>query len=328
MKKLPSWVKPLLRILVGAAVFAVVVFSQDLHKLGHELAHASKAGVIIAAAMYFLALFVSAFRWREYLEALEFHFPYATLFRLYFVGTFFNAFLPSGVGGDAYKALRIGKARGATPRAFSSVFLDRFAGIVGLAVIGLVLSLVRLFGGDHSWVPAIAALCCVGILGAALLLVGPGEKLLGKGRFIKREGWGGKLREMVRGIHEAGRHPRAAWAGIMLGVLFQGMFVVYHIVLANALGIHLPFTVYSCIIVLISVAILIPLAPGGLGMVEFVYVQSLLHYGVTKPVATAFALLLRAVMMLASASGGIVYLVFGGDVAPVAPTPDPVRIKS
>ncbi|GAC1425132.1 MAG: hypothetical protein NVSMB57_16790 [Actinomycetota bacterium] len=317
-KKLPSWLKPVIRVAVGAAVFVFLILRTNLHDLGSQLSHTNASLVVVAVLVFFFGLGVSALRWREYLVALDYPMPYPTLFRMYFVGTFFNAFLPTGIGGDAYKAVRIGKARGNTPRVFSSVFLDRFAGIVGLALLGGGSAIVRLATGDRSWVVALAALGALGILGAAGLLLGPGERLLGRGRLIKETGIGGKLREMIRGIHQAGRHPRAAARGMLLGILFQALVIVYHMVLASALHIHVPVLVMASIIVLISVAILIPISLSGLGVLEFVYIHALHLYGTPIATATAFALVLRAVLLLSSGAGGIVYLVFGGDVAPLA----------
>src|ERR1051326_6968165 len=129
--------KLLIRVAVGAAVLAFLFVKADLHQLWHTLKQARVEYLVFAAGAIFAGLLVSALRWKAYLDALEMPLPYATLYRLYFVGTFFNAFLPRGVGGDAYKAVRRGRDGDSMPPAFASVFLDRFAGIVGMAGIGL-----------------------------------------------------------------------------------------------------------------------------------------------------------------------------------------------
>src|SRR5207245_8286775 len=121
----------------------------------------------------FANVFVSALRREAYLGALEIDMPFATTVRLYFVGTFFNAFLPSGIGGDAYKAVRVGRSRGALTGAVASVFLDRFAGFVALGFIGLVGAAAELAAGDKLRVAAVATVLSAGVLGAAgVLLLG------------------------------------------------------------------------------------------------------------------------------------------------------------
>src|SRR5258708_40333814 len=106
--------------------------------------------------------------------------PYPTLLRLYFVGTFFNSFLPSGIGGDAYKAVRIGRARGGIASAFASVFLDRFAGFIGLSGLGLLGAITTLvIHQKHLKAALLSAGLSAGTLSAARSPLLRGARLLG-----------------------------------------------------------------------------------------------------------------------------------------------------
>jgi glycosyltransferase 2 family protein len=313
--------KLLLRIGIGVTVVAVLILRiphKDRVELGHALRTASPPWVIGAALALFCGIVVSALRWRAYLDALEIYMPFPTVLRLYFVGTFFNAFLPSGIGGDGYKAVRVGKARGGIPTAVASVFLDRFAGFIGLAGLGLVGALITLvLRQQHLQIALIAAVLSAGMIGGALILLIWGERLLGRGRLIKEHGIGGKLREAVRAIHAAGRHPQAAARGYFFGVLFQMLVLTYHICAAHALHItQISVFQMTGVVVIISLATLIPLSPGGLGFRETAYVTVLGTLGVARhpDLRLAFALLILVVLLLTSAAGGLVYIVAGGDV--------------
>jgi len=48
------------------------------------------------------------------------------LFKLYFVGAFFNNFMPTSIGGDVYKVYKLGKKIDSPVVGFSSVFTERF----------------------------------------------------------------------------------------------------------------------------------------------------------------------------------------------------------
>lgn len=311
-------VKMLIRILVGAGVFGFLIWRSDVGELWDKLKEADVGYLLGALGAIFSGLFVSALRWRAYLDALEIPLSYATLFRLYFVGTFFNAFLPTGIGGDAYKAIRLGRGKESLAPAFASVFLDRFAGVVGMAAIGLVSSSYLLASGDvRRRVPLLALAASVAIMGTAATLLLGGERLLGRGRLIKHEGIGGRIRRAIRQIHAAGRHPDAAARGYMFGVLFQGLVFTYHVMIAKALGggfEQVPIAAFAAIVVISSLATMIPLSVNGLGFREGAYIWALGRYGVEHDVALAFALLVLAALLLSSIVGGIIYIALGGEV--------------
>ncbi len=312
--------KILIRILIGAGVFGFLIWRSDVGELWNTISDADVADLLGALGAIFCGLFVSAFRWKAYLDALELPLSYATLFRLYFVGTFFNAFLPTGIGGDAYKAVRLGRGKDSLAPAFAAVFLDRFAGVVGMAAIGLVSSTYILAAGeaDRSGsyrVPLIALGLSLLIMGTATVLLLGGERLLGRGRLIKHSGIGGRVRRAMRQIHSTGRHPGAAARGYLYGVVFQALVLTYHVMIARALGIdEVPILAFASIVVISSLATMIPLSVNGLGFREGAYIWALGRYGVEHDTALAFALLVLAALLLSSIVGGIIYVALGGEV--------------
>jgi len=311
-----SPLKFVLRILVGVAVVAVLVLrTPDREQLLDALRRADPAWVSLAASAILVGVATSAARWSAYLDALEIPMPFATTLRLYFVGTFFNAFLPSGMGGDAYKALRIGKAHGAYTPGLASVFLDRFAGFVALAGIGLIGALVELIAGEQLNVARVSAVLSLGMIGAASLVLFAGERLLGGGRLVKMHGIGGKLRAAVRAIQAAARHREAAGRGYLFGLLFQVLVLAYHLALGRALGLGaISIAGMTGIVVVASLAALVPLSPGGLGFREAAYVWAFGAFGVDHATALAFALLVLAILLTSSAVGGVIYVIAGGEL--------------
>lgn len=309
-----------IRVGIGLAVITLlVVRTPDRAALGRALREADPAWAIGAALTLFIALGVSALRWRAYLDALELDVPLGTVLRLYLVGTFFNAFLPSGIGGDAYKAVRIGRARGGTMTApLASVFLDRFAGFVALAALGLIGVVLELLLGDKELdVAVVAFVLSAGMLVAACLVLFGGERLLGRGRLIKESGIGGKLRGAARSIHAAARHPEAAARGYAFGLIFQMLVLTYHLFAARALGLTgISIGAMTGVVVIASLATIIPLSPGGLGFREAAYAWALGSFGVSSEHALAFALVILMVLLATSAAGGLVYVIAGGEVRP------------
>lgn len=301
------------RVAIGAAVLAFVVL-RDPGALLDALARANALLVVAAAAVLLVGLCVSALRWRAYLEALEIPLRWRTLLRMYFVGTFFNAFLPTGVGGDAYKAVRIGRANSAGARAFASVFLDRFAGLVGMALVGMLGVVVELVAGRRTRVAGVSLVLCAAVLAGATLLLVAGDRFVV--RFIPDRRWGAPIRRAMRAIHETARHPVAAARGYALGVGYQALLLVEHLLLARALGVEQAGVgALAGVMVIAQVATLVPLTINGLGFREAGYVWALSAYGVQEGPARAFAVVVLAILLATSVIGGIAYVVAGGDVS-------------
>lgn len=308
-----------LRLAIGLGVLAFLLL-RDPGSLVDAVAEARPGWVLLGLVTFLVGLGVSALRWRAYLQALDLRLPAGTLLRLYVVGTFFNAFLPTGVGGDAYKALRVGKARSRGPEAFASVFLDRFAGVTALALVGLVGTAIELLQQDSDLrVASVSILLSGGILlGGFVVLVG-GERLLGRGRLVKRHGIGEKIRGVARAIRAAGRHPAAAVQGYLLGSVFQLLMLGMHLAVARGLGLTgVSAGAMAGILVISSMATMIPATINGLGFREAAYVWALGTFGVAAAPARAFAVLVLAILVSASAVGGLVYMVAGGEVGRIA----------
>src|SRR5262249_16706501 len=88
-----------------------------------------------AVALYVGAQVVSALRWRWLAEPLGFRRPLAEFTAFYFIGMYFNLFLPTSVGGDVVRAWYLDGGSGRKLPAFLSVFVDRFSGLLVLLVL-------------------------------------------------------------------------------------------------------------------------------------------------------------------------------------------------
>lgn len=309
----PSARRVAIRIVVGFGVIAFLVARADLRRIGEVMGDARPAYIAGAFVVIVVGIVVSAVRWQAYLKPLHLTLPVPTLFRLYFVGVFFNAFLPTGIGGDAYKAIRLRRGPGTLAAAFASVFLDRYAGAVGLALIGMSAAIVRLAAGDTSRVVLLSLLLSAAMLGAAGVMVLFGERLLG-GR-LGRTRVGVRVRRMLRAFETGARDPAANARGIGAGLAFQAAVLGYHVLLAEALGFGIPVAALAALVVISSLATMIPVTINGLGFREGAYVWALGVYGIGHDAAFAFALLVLGVLLGASAVGGIVYIAAGGHVA-------------
>lgn len=304
-----------LRVGVSAVIVAVLVARMDLSRIVDVLAQGRLELQVAALGVMIMLLVVGSVRWQAFLRTLGLTLPPATALRLYFVGTFFNAFLPTGVGGDAYKVYRLRTiGRGLAPPV-TSVILDRLAGLVGLALIGAVAVLSRLSREDHRG-PVLAAgalsLCVLATVAFGWL----GRSALGRCLSTSSSGRsarGGMKAVAVQGLEALGE-PRAVGVGVAGGLLAQALTLAAMALLLISLRAELALDALATVMVVAGIAASLPVTVNGLGVREGTLVWALTAYGLSQETAFAFAILVLGLLVTSSAVGGLVYVVAGGAV--------------
>jgi uncharacterized membrane protein YbhN (UPF0104 family) len=90
----------------------------------------------LAILTYILSKVIAAYRLNIYFKNINLYMPQWQNIKLYWLGMFYNFFLPGSIGGDAYKVILLTK-RFKTPykKTTTAVLLDRFSGLLALGVI-------------------------------------------------------------------------------------------------------------------------------------------------------------------------------------------------
>ncbi|MEM7617133.1 MAG: lysylphosphatidylglycerol synthase transmembrane domain-containing protein [Pseudomonadota bacterium] len=99
----------ILKIIISVILIYLVINAIDLTKISSLLGNVNY--MIIAVCILFLLIsnLVSAFRMQRYFNYEELSMPYIVAVKYYFIGLLFNFLLPSGIGGDGYKAYLLKK---------------------------------------------------------------------------------------------------------------------------------------------------------------------------------------------------------------------------
>ena len=272
--------------------------------------------MLAALAVFLSGIVVNAFRWQQFLRPLGLALPPRTLVRLYFVGTFFNAFLPTGFGGDAYRSLMMRQASGTMAPPLATAFLERLAGLAGLAILAVVGALLRLAAGDRgsvTWTGLSLSLAVLAVSAIALTLAGSARRA---GDGAPPSGLRAKLRLFADAFATAGRERPAVVRGVAIGVVSAALLVAVHAFLVRSVSADIPIAALPVIVVIASLTTVLPVTINGLGLREAAYVWCLGAYGVSHDVALAFALLVLGVTLASSAVGGVVYALAGGELSP------------
>jgi len=97
---------------------------------------------------------------------------------------------------------------------------------------------------------------------------------------------------------------------LLISALFYLFYIWMHRVVGTALGISISFSTLTAIVTMTSIASMIPISLGGLGIREGSYFYFLSLLGVSRPTGVAFGIAILAVTLFLSFTGGILIYVF------------------
>jgi len=294
---------------VSIVLIALIINMAGAGRVREQLSGISIPVFLAAVAIENFGVAVSAKKWQMLLKIKGSGIPFLTAWKYYYIGTFFNAFLPTSVGGDAIKAYALSKNLERREEAFSSVIMDRMTGLIAVLGIGSV-SLVA------GWkiIPEAALMLCLPIFILPVILLLLTFKTDIFGRMIK---WRifyrfGKFRDFVEKTYVSVREYKNM-KGELLPVMLISLFyhfllVMNNYVLSIALGLDIPIHYFFVFIPVAEILVFLPVTLQGFGVREGTYVA--LFSSVNLESAKSFALGFsdQIVKLIGNAIGGFVYL--------------------
>ncbi|MCX6784076.1 MAG: flippase-like domain-containing protein [candidate division WWE3 bacterium] len=232
----------------------------------------------------------SSLRWQVLLAARGPKVPFLILLKLYFIGVFFNNFMPSSVGGDIVKAYKLSKY---TDQAFDSsisVVMERATGLFVLIFIGFTAQMfVYKLIGVAIFVGFLIA-CGIGLLiGDKVSKIHP------------------KIRKLWLAFIFYKDRPKALAAAIGLSFLIQGLSMAFQYLTFSALGYHLPFWQAMVVFPVTNFVTFLSLLPNGWGAQEALYALLFGLIGINKTISVTVSLVGRLVTLLVALLGGLIY---------------------
>jgi glycosyltransferase 2 family protein len=139
------WLKTALTLLQLAVTIALLwwLFHDPARReiMAEALAAADWRWMLAALAAAGACEFFGIIRWQLLLRMLNVHVPIGAVTRLFFIGAFFNQFLPGTTGGDVVRVLYLMRDHPEHRTAgFLSVAVDRLLAVLVLVVMGLAVA--------------------------------------------------------------------------------------------------------------------------------------------------------------------------------------------
>lgn len=304
-----SWKKIVLKIVVSAILLFVISTKVNMEELLENTRLLDYRYAIFVPIFIAIHYFIGGFRWKQLLLSEEAkNVPTKYLINLYFIGAFFNNFMPTSIGGDVYKMYQLGRKIKDNAVGFSSTFVERFTGMASLVLISyfgllktmpfwvnllpveiqtnsllVILFKIALFSG--FWVAAIIGFLSLNIL-------------------AKKIGLFRKIRDSLLVYKDA---KKALFIAFLTSFLIQIFSILPQYFVFLSLGLEVPFTYAIFVLPLIAFAGFFIPSLNGFGVQDALYMSFLGMVGVSGSMALSASLLYHFARLLVSLIGGVLY---------------------
>jgi len=275
------------------------------------------AGVL---GIFIISQIIIGLRWWLLLRSQRIFIDFWAVVRLYFLGWFYNNFMPGSVGGDLLRAWYVTKH---TPKKFEavlSVFVDRVIGLASTLIIAAFFYLLFIRGqgktipfesqvGFLKWVLFWVIIVIV-VIFCVLLLHKTTRSILARAWLYIRTPAIRMIVKLKDAIVIYCSKPGTILVVFALTVFLQLLTITGFWLLGLNLGIEAGIEYYYVFFTLTWVLGAVPVSIGGAVVVEVLLASMFINFaGVGEEPASALALCQRAVWMLASLPGAAIHLI-------------------
>lgn len=267
--------KILLKVTVSAILISWFLFRNDNSQIVSSLSNVSIFVFIIAVFITIVAIYSNSIKWQLLLPQYRIR----ELFRTNLIGQYYSLLLPGQIAGEVAKAFHLSRNESGTGEIAASITIDKITGLVGAVFV------VGIFGLLMTAMPIskmiIGVLVALAVAAVAALYV---ARIIWQ-RFTFK--------------------TKIIFASILFGVAYQLFSVVVTMLIARDVGIMVSFYDWCWMLSLLSIALLLPITLGGLGLREATLVGLLALFSVPSEKALALSFVLFGIQIAVSALGGI-----------------------
>ncbi|MFQ5587047.1 MAG: lysylphosphatidylglycerol synthase transmembrane domain-containing protein [Thermodesulfobacteriota bacterium] len=306
MKK--GYVLPI-KVLVSGGLLYLLFRGMDMEVFWETVSSVSYGTVLFILLLLLLVQTLSTLRWHTILTK-DYKMPFSRLFSIYFIGMYFNNFLPTLVGGDLVKAYYIYRETGRGGISLASIFLDRYSGFTALMAITAVATFAGytlIKGSSILWLLLVllGSFVVMSLVIWIDLFHGWAVRLLNRVRLF---GINRKIDTFYRALMGYKSERTILLKVFSLSLVIQGSIIIGYYILARAVGMDIPLHYFFFFVPIATVVAMIPLSLAGLGIREGAFVFLFAKAGGSPAEAMSISLLFFFAMLIVSLIGGVEYL--------------------
>lgn len=262
-----------LKILVTAACLFYVTQKIDFSKTFNALYHARPFWLFAAVLAFVASKMLASLRLNIYFTNIKIYLSSRKNMQLYWLGMFYNLFLPGSIGGDAYKVVRLTREYEVPYRlTASAVLLDRLSGLAALGFLAAVTWAGLFRGAYYSFWVLTGAVVCFPLYYLAVWKLFP--------KFLP-----------------------GFWPTLFWGFAVQILQVISMWCVLESLGVQAQLGEYILIFLVSSVFAVLPFTIGGLGARELIFVWGASIFLLDNNISVTASLLFYLVTIISSLFG-------------------------
>lgn len=298
-RRLFQHVRPLVQLVIAAALLGGLLWRVDFAAVRDDLSHATLWWLPLAFAANLTSDLFRAVRWQQFFAPLR-SLPIPFLYGTAVLGVACNIVLPFRAG----EVVRVQVLRRRTALGVSSIVAtllsEKLLDIVAFSTF-ILLGIVLYDEARFMWPLAVVygGVLVFGLYGARWLAgrVQSGRPLLGQPEGRWRAWIAAELRIFGEGL-QAFRSVKALLIVVAASIVAWCFEAAMYLACGEALGIDVPPFVYLLVVVTATIVVSIPITPAGLGVFELAITGLLVAFGVSETEAAAFAIFSHVMLAL------------------------------
>ena len=269
-------IKSVIKALLTLVALYVVFSKVDLTQVQNIIIKAHLGYLLLALLFFNLSKVLSSIRLNIYFDYIAVNISELYALKLYYIGMFYNLFLPGGIGGDGYKIYLLKKSHDVKVRQLINVtLLDRLSGLIPLLFFAGVLFVFSAFYQHYPWLDALV------IMG--VLLIFPLFYLLNLLLFKN--------------------YISLFFKTTLIGSMVQLLQLIAAFFIVYAIGYESNLLIFLTLFLLSSVIAVLPISIGGIGVRELTFVYGLTLLGLEASGGVAFSLIFFLITACSSLLG-------------------------
>ncbi|MBI4244753.1 MAG: flippase-like domain-containing protein [Planctomycetes bacterium] len=292
----------IIRVAIAVVLLYLVIRQIDLDKVLRLVADCNIFFLFAGILTVLTHISLNSYRWYIIVRTLADKIPYNVTFKITYLGTLMNNFMPGSVGGDLARVYWVIKEQAKRIALAGSVIADRILGLATIATLGFIASWWIMFNPEFNWLSIYT--CIIFFLFCFVVFVYFNKKIresfLGNivKKFIpfKRQFY--ELDDAFKKLRFSGKQLKFAFS---VSLVSQLLLICTLYMSAKALNIkELEFSYLLCVAPIIFLITAVPISIGAVGVQEGIFFYFFGFVGVTQNYAFAMSIIYRIIVIAAT----------------------------